>query len=303
MNAPAAAPWLAQKERGSRGAMRLMKWLALRFGRRVARLLLFPICAYFLLFSPRARATSREYLARVLGRRPRLRDLWRHYFTFASTILDRVYLLGERFECFDIEIKGLDVLERTLAQGRGCLLLGAHLGSFELLRAAGLLQRKLPVNMVMYEDNAANITEVLSSLHPKIDSRIIVPGRVDTVLRIGECLAHGEIVGMLGDRCAGSEKSVACSFFGRNAAFPQGPLLLAHSLRVPVVLFFGLYEGGARYVVHFEPFCDDYPGGRPERAKWIEHWTRRYAGRLEHFCRLAPYNWFNFYDFWGGAAA
>jgi predicted LPLAT superfamily acyltransferase len=292
------APWLAQRERGSRGAMRLMKWLALRCGRRIARLLLYPICAYFLLFSPQARAASREYLARALGRQPRLRDLWRHYFAFAATILDRVYLLGGRFESFDIETKGLEALQGTLAAGRGCLLLGAHLGSFEALRALALLQRKVPINVVMYEDNAANITEVLNSLQPEICSRIIVPGQVDTVLRIGECLARGEIVGMLGDRCAGSDKSVACPFFGRNAAFPQGPLLLAHSLRVPVVLFFGVYEGGARYVIHFEPFCEEYPAGRTDRAAWIEQWTKRYAARLEHHCRLAPYNWFNFYDFW-----
>jgi len=302
MNAPGTAPWLARKERGSRAAMRLMKWVALRCGRGMARALLYPVCAYFLAFSPRARAASREYLARVLGRVPGLRDLWRHYFAFASTVLDRVFLLDGRFECFDIEIRGAELLERTLRQGRGCLLLGAHLGSFELLRAAGLLQRGLPVNVVMYEDNAANIAEVLGSLQPGIDSRVIVPGQVDTVLRIGERLARGEIVGMLGDRRAGSEKSVVCPFFGRDVAFPQGPLLLAHTLRVPVVLFFGLYEGGARYVVHFEPFCDEYPEDRARRAAWIEQWMRRYAERLEHFCRVAPYNWFNFYDFWAAAA-
>jgi predicted LPLAT superfamily acyltransferase len=25
---------------------------------------------------------------------------------------------------------------------------------------------------------------------------------------------------------------------------------------------------------------------------------QRYAERLSHFCRIAPYNWFNFFDFW-----
>jgi len=45
-----------------------MKWLALRFGRRVARLLLYPICAYFLAFSPRRGSASRQYLA--LASRP-----------------------------------------------------------------------------------------------------------------------------------------------------------------------------------------------------------------------------------------
>jgi len=25
---------------------------------------------------------------------------------------------------------------------------------------------------------------------------------------------------------------------------------------------------------------------------------QHYADRLTHYCRLAPYNWFNFFDFW-----
>src|SRR5437762_1339446 len=159
----AKASWLDYRERGSRGATRFMQWLALRCGRRVARLFLVPICAYFLLFSPRVRNTSREYLALALGRRPSFTDLWRHYFTFATTVLDRVYFIAGQFERFDIEVRGIELLRRTLARGRGCLLLGAHLGSFELLRTLAP-EYRLPVNVVMYEDNAANIAAVLNPL-------------------------------------------------------------------------------------------------------------------------------------------
>ena len=298
MNAPTNSPWLEQRERGSRSATRLMKWLALRCGRRIARLLLVPICAYFLAFSPRGRSASRQYLALALGRPPRLADLWRHWFTFAATVLDRVYFVDGRFGGFDIETRGLALLRRTLAKGRGCLLLGAHLGSFELLRTLAL-EDGLSVNSVMYEENAANITEVMNAqLDPMIRERIIVSGEFDTMLQIAECLSRGELVGMLGDRPAGSDKTVACRFFGRYAAFPQGPLRLALSLRAPVYLVAGLYEGGKRYVIHLEPFCEEPSADRAVRVAWVREWVQRYAGRLEHFCRLAPYNWFNFYDFW-----
>jgi predicted LPLAT superfamily acyltransferase len=118
------------------------------------------------------------------------------------------------------------------------------------------------------------------------------------MLRIAECLSRGELVGMLGDRPAGSEKTVTCRFFGRDADFPQGPLRLALSLRAPVYWVAGLYEGGRRYVIHLEPLCEEPNAERAERAAWTREWTQRYAERLEHFCRAAPYNWFNFYDFW-----
>jgi len=298
VNAPSKAPWLDQSERGNRSATRFMKWLALRGGRRVARLLLVPICGYFLAFSPRVRRNSRQYLALALGRPPRSADVWRHYFTFAATVLDRVYFVEGRFERFDIEVRGLELLRRTLAKGRGCVLLGAHLGSFELLRTLAP-EHRLPVNAVMYEDNAANITEVLNAqLDPTLRERVIASGEIDTVLRIAECFSRGELVGMLGDRPAGSDKTVTCRFFGRDAVFPQGPLLLALSLRVPVYWVAGLYEGGRRYVIHLEPFCEEPSADRAARAAWTREWAQRYAERLEYFCRLAPYNWFNFYDFW-----
>jgi len=302
MNAPTTnSPWLEQRERGSRSATRFMTWFALRGGRRVASLLLYPICAYFVLFSPRMRRASRQYLALALGRPPRLTDLWRHYFTFATTVLDRVYFVDGRFADFDIETRGLELLRRTLAKGRGCLLLGAHLGSFELLRTLAI-EDELSVNAVMYEENAANITEAMNAqLDPVIRKRIIVSGEFDTMLRIAECLSRGELVGMLGDRSAGSDKTVTCRFFGRDAVFPQGPLRLALCLRVPVYLVAGLYEGGKHYVIHLEPFCEEPNAERAEPTAWTREWAQRYAERLEHFCRLAPYNWFNFYDFWSGS--
>jgi len=115
---------------------------------------------------------------------------------------------------------------------------------------------------------------------------------------------RGEAVGILGDRVLGKDKAVACEFFGDAANFPQGPLLVPVLFHVPVVLFFGLYLGGNRYAIHFERFaCDAAPAGRNERAAQLAPCIARYAQRLEHYCRLAPYNWFNFYDFWEAPSA
>jgi predicted LPLAT superfamily acyltransferase len=81
--------------------------------------------------------------------------------------------------------------------------------------------------------------------------------------------------------------------------FPAGPILLANALKIPVVLFFGLYKGGNRYEEHFELFADEIHLSRASRPAELQAWVTQYAARLEHYCRLAPYNWFNFFDFWG----
>jgi predicted LPLAT superfamily acyltransferase len=293
-----SAAWLAEPERGGRTVMRLVTWLALRLGRSATRWLLFPISLYFLAFAPRARRASRTFLGRALARKAGAADVLRNFHAFAATLHDRMYLLSGRFENLDIAIDGGPQLDAILARGRGCILLGSHLGSFEALRALGRLKR-YTINIVMYAGTTQRSSEVLNDLAPELKERVIAPGRPETMLRIKECLERGEIVGILGDRPFGSNKTTLCPFLGVPARFPEGPFRLAMVLEVPVVLFFGLYQGGDCYRIVLEVLADSPTAGREERSKAAARWVERYVGRLEHYARAAPYNWFNIYDFWG----
>jgi predicted LPLAT superfamily acyltransferase len=288
--------WLSQPERGSRSAIRLGAWLALKLGRSATRWLLYPICCYFFVFSNSTRHASRRYLKRVLGREANLLDVLRHYHTFASTVHDRIYLLRGRCNDFDISVHGGAEFGAIMAQGRGCILLGSHLGSFEVLRALGRFKKGYPINIVMHEGNSEKTGAVLGPLAPELRSRVIAPGRPDTLLKVKECLERGEIVGILGDRAFGSSKTRTCRFLGEPARFPSGPFLLAAALDTPMVLFFGIYRGGRRYEIHLEPLDSELLVEREPGA--VERRVESYVARLEHYARRAPYNWFNFYDFW-----
>ena len=141
-NAGAKAPsrlaeWSTRRERGSVFLLRVMTLISLRIGRRAGRFLLYFIAAYFFAFAPQSRRHSYAYLRRALGRRPTARDWFRHVLTFASTVHDRVYLVNAQYDVFEISIEGQPLVDRHLAEGRGALLMGAHLGSFEVTRAAG----------------------------------------------------------------------------------------------------------------------------------------------------------------------
>src|SRR5947207_10868314 len=118
--------------------LRLMSWVALRIGRLAARLLLYPITFYFLIRAKAARRVSREYLTRVRGRPARWWHVFRHFHCFAATILDRVYLLTGKFQHFDIKFHHREILHQQVESGQGCILLGSHLGSFEVLRSLGV---------------------------------------------------------------------------------------------------------------------------------------------------------------------
>ncbi|MFH2211894.1 MAG: lipid A biosynthesis acyltransferase [Pseudomonadota bacterium] len=290
--------WLSQKERGSPFLMHLITWITLRLGRPAGRILLVPISLYFLLFSHRARNASRLYLRRALARKPHWLDLYRHYFCFSATILDRLYFLSGRQDYFEIEVHGLEPIQQTLRQGRGCVLLGAHLGSFEVLRSLAVQFGEVPFAILMHIDNAQKMNAIMNTLNPALADSIISMGSPDGLLRAKEVIDAGGIVGILGDRTRPGDKTLPCDFFGAEAHLPDGPLSFASIMHAPVVLGIGLYRGGRRYEVHFELLAESLDAPRVERREIIQAHLQHYVSRLEHYCRIAPYNWFNFYDYW-----
>ena len=292
------AEWVRRPERSNGAMLRLMTWISLRLGRAPARFVLAGISLYFLLFAPTARAASRAYLRRALDREPAFADLFRHFHSFASTIHDRVFLLNGRFDLFQVEVHGEDIVQEVLAAGRGAILMGAHMGSFEAVRAIGRRQPGLRVAMVMYEENARKLNAALAAINPAAVQDIIPLGQLDSMLRVQACLDEGMVLGVLGDRTLGGDPTVRIPFLGAGAEFPVGPLRLAAMLKRPVLFMSGLYLGGNRYAIHFERLADFSDIERPGRDAAIQAAVAAYAACLERHCRAAPYNWFNFFDFW-----
>ena len=277
-----------------------MAALSLAVGRRAGRVVLYVIAAYFFLFAPRARRASLAYLRRALGRRPTARDRFRQVMAFATTIHDRVYLLNDRFELFDIAVAGEDLMWERVRAGNGAFLVGAHFGSFEVTRAIGRRQPDLRVAMVAYEANARKINASMAAINPALAGGTVGLGSLDAMLKVRGLLDEGVFVGMLGDRTPGGEATEVVEFLGAPARFPLGPMRLAALLGRQVILMVGVYCGGNRYRVVFERIADFSAVSREEREAAIRGAVVRYAGRLESYCREYPYNWFNFFDFWGG---
>lgn len=304
-----AAVWMQADERSNLLALRIIAWVAARLGRPAARLLLYPITLYFVVFSETARRASCDYMRRALGREPGFLDGCRHVFAFASTILDRFFLLNDRFDLFDVQVHGQEAVQAALARGRGAFMIGAHLGSFEVVRATSHGHGPANVSMVMYEENARKINQILQAINPALQPEIIPLGHVDSMLRVKHALERGDLVGMLCDRTLGGEAVRHVPFLGDEAEFPTGPFRLAAMLKRPMILMVGLYRGGNRYEVHFEALGDFSPDapvdpaetGLPVAAR-VDAVMDRYVARLEHHCRAAPYNWFNFFDYWGDHA-
>jgi predicted LPLAT superfamily acyltransferase len=295
------AEWISHGERGSMLLLRIMAFLSRHCGRRASRVILYGIALYFFLFAPGARRSSTRYLELALGRTPHMRDRFRHILSFATTIHDRVFLINQQWDLFDISVEGDTGIHEQLAAGRGVLLMGAHLGSFEVMHTLGRRRPGLKVALAMYEANARKIGAIIGALNPGFKADIVPLGSIDAMLSIAERLDHGGLVGVLGDRTLGQESVQAVTLLGRRAHLPIGPMRAAAILRCPVYFMAGLYRGRNRYHVRFESLADFSRTAARGRDAEVRAAIDRYAAAMDSCCRSDPYNWFNFFDFWGGA--
>lgn len=292
------ADWRQIPEAGTVWGIRFVVGVARVFRRRVAGWFLYLVSLYYVLFRGAVRRASRGYLRRV-GQPHGLRAVARHLHTFAQVSLDRLFFLTGRWTSFEVTSHGHELLLDAAKSGRGALLLGAHVGSFEVMRCRAELTG-LPVNIVVDFSNAERISSVLRSLAPAIDTRLLQLDRdpLAAMLAIKECVERGEPVAILGDRAGTAERRVVARFLGGEAPFPAGPWLLAHTLRCPVYFIAGLYRPPNRYDLHCELVADEVTLDRKARAEDLQRYVQRYAAVLERHVGLAPMNWFNFFDFW-----
>ena len=296
-----SSKWSEEKERGSGWLILLIRWIALNMGRGVARLILYPITAYFMIRARSSVNASKDFLRRTALYKPNRWNVGRHIHCFSSTILDRIFFLTGQFERFDIKVHNLEVIYDNISDTQGCILMGSHHGSFEVLRSLNYKRHRIPLKVLMYPQHNAFITQVMESLNSNIRDSVIPLGQPDTMIKAMEAYQQGNIIGILGDRASDSDKHVDCMFFGKPINIPTGPFQLAMALKSPMVLFFGIYRGGNRYDIYFELLTAAADCPRKERQQTIQKLAQTYVDKLESRVKESPFNWFNFYQYWGGS--
>jgi predicted LPLAT superfamily acyltransferase len=311
MTEPGTASWLSVAERGSILGMRFVVWCYRLLGRRFCQLLILPAVLYFFLTDRTGRRASLRYLRRLyarpggalaLGHRPTWWDSFRHYRECGLSILDRVgFWLGRDDDC-TIAFHDEGQFASLETEGRGAIILGAHLGSFDALRV--LARRShIVVNVVMFIEHARMINSIFHALDRDASLRMIQldPASIKSVFTIKACIERGECVALLADRVGiGDDKRTGqVTFLGDRALFPHGPFLLASLLKCPMIFMVALRVGDGRYEAFAERFAERVVVAGSEDLNAL---ASDYARRLERYCLMAPYQWFNFYDYWADEA-
>jgi len=302
--------WSQIAERGSLWGMRITAWSYRWLGRHVCGVLVHAIVAYFFLTDSKGRRASAAYLRRVyatpegratLGRPPGRWQSFIHYREFALSIVDRIGIWFGHVDDFNYEMIGEEHLDRVAEEGRGAILVGAHLGSFDALRLLAERKKSI-VNVLMFTANAERINTLFRELSPDIDARVIRvdPDSIDSVFEIRECLRRGELVAILGDRVEPGDqhRTLPIPLLGDPVKLPEAPFLLAALLDCPVLMILAFRDVSGRYSVFAEKLADRVCLPRREREKGVAELLATYAARLEFYCKRHPFQWFNFFDYW-----
>lgn len=298
--------WAGQRERGSFVLMKFTASAVRLLGRRALSPLLYAIVLYFFVFGRQARRSIWRYqhnLATWSGRHdlcPSRRSVFRQFMCFADTLLDKLDVWNGKLGLEQVKlVDPQDVRGQLHRQGRGQMLVAAHLGNLEVCRALAELGEKVQMNVLVHTKHAEQFNRLLGEAGAT-HLRLIQVSELNpaTMLQLSERLERGEWLAIAGDRVPlHGGRNVSVDFLGRPAAFPQGPWLLAGLLQCRVSLMNCLKIDG-RYHVIIEPFAERIQWKRRERDAVIRDWVQRYAERLGQRCLDAPLQWFNFYPFW-----
>jgi predicted LPLAT superfamily acyltransferase len=295
-----ATDWQEIPEAGSATAIRFLVWVARVLGRRMLHVLLIPVAAYFVMVRGADRRASRDYLGRVLGRRANLADVYKHFYTFARVVSDRFYFITGETNNIPIRVHGAEALQKLVALGRGGIVLSAHLGSFEAARVLGTRISDVVLRMVLDREVNKNLIAGLEALNPAFRHAVIDLNQppASLALEIADALKRGEWIGFLSDRHTGADRTEQIEFLGNKARFPAGPCVIAGMFNAPLISVFPLYIEG-RYEVYCEILSESVHMPRAHRQEVIREHLEQFVRQLEKYARLAPYNWFNFFDYWG----
>ena len=286
------------KSKGSKLGYSIFVLICKTFGVKPAYLLLRFVAFYYFLFS----RSSSKHIYHYFRQRHRmgvarsLFHLYRNYYIFGQTLLDKIIVMAGIENTFTYDFDGEQHLRDIICRGKGGILLSAHVGNWE---AAGHLLKRLntKVNIVMFDGEHQRIKEYLHGVTGGKNFNVIAIGQnMSHVYAIAEALQNNELVCLHADRFIEGNKTKAVQFLGDNACFPLGPFLLSAGFNVPVSVVFAFKERPSHYHLYGSPWTERKSG--ESKAQFTDRLLNLFICELEEKVKKYPEQWFNYYNFW-----
>ena len=263
------------------------------FGIRFAYAVLAAVVFHFLLFAPKAVRAIWAYNRKRLGygRMKSAVELYRHFYVFGQTLIDRMALRAGLQHKYRFEFENYDRFIEVISNS-GVVMMGAHVGCWDAGSVFfGAYGKK--INIVMFDAEHERIKKVLEKNGCGANYKIIAvnKGSVEAMVQIKLALDKGEYVCFNADRYVDGKATFAAEFLDGEVLLPDGPFRIVARCRMPVFFYYAMREKKRTYRFIF---IEATPGEVKDEKKLVE----RYVDSLERIVRSYPRQWFNFYHFW-----
>ena len=292
--------WTA-KSIGSRFQHNFFYFLIKHGGRETAYFFLSFIVLFYILCKPSIRRKADYYLFHRFKRRyfvQRLADSYKIYLNLGKSLIDKavIGILGENKIAMEFceREKLLDLLQ----EGRGLILMMAHVGCWQTAMSA-LRLFETPVNLLLLREEGDIDRHYFEHAGITSPYRIIDPtGYLGGVLEMLQVMRAGEILCVMGDRLLGSKKgSLAVDFLGGKALFPISAFKIASVTGAPIVAMHSHKSGPSGYTLEISAIIR-VPAEAGKHEQDLVPYVREFALTLESYTTAHPYQFFNFYDMW-----
>lgn len=290
------------KSRGTVLGHKIFVFILNHLGLKLAYIALRFVALYYFLFARKSNKSIFFFFHDVLKykRFTAYLNIYKNYYIFGQTILDKVALLAGVKTKFTIDHEGGINLDKIAAMGRGGILVSAHIGNWEI---AGQLLNRLGTtfNILMYENEREQLKSYLNSVEKKKNVKIIAikEGEMGHLIELHNAFSKNELVVMHGDRFRTGAITQDAVFLGKTATFPVGPFIMAAKFGVPISVVFAVKETATHY--HF--FATDPIEVKRTRTEEqtnlaVKELLTRYIAEFEKMVYRYPEQWFNYYAFW-----
>ncbi|CAA0091595.1 Uncharacterised protein [Zhongshania aliphaticivorans] len=298
--------WFSIKEHGSKNGISFLLTCYKFGGRWLFIIILFPVMFFYFVLRRDARHASIQYLEKMhrvdnTFPKPKLHHSFYHFWSFGLSLLDKFSVWMGNIRREDVTIHGDNYISDMINQGQGGVIFTSHLGNFEICHALSEGHNGMKLTVLHHSRHTAKFNEVLSRYSGDSQVELMQVGdlNIGTAIRLSEKITQGEFIAVASDRTPiNNPKAVKIiDFLGQPAAFPTGPFSMALTLQCPILALHCIKLKG-RYHIYFEPLFEGEITNRKQRSLALDTLMKKHVYRLEYFCKLAPWQWFNFYPFW-----
>ena len=293
--------WYELKEQ-SAGTKRLMLlWYIYNLlGKKMVKFVVFFVTLFSFLGAKENKKCSKKYL-KIMGIKPSNINIFKHFLSYSYSLVDRIESFSNNFPIekliFEDEKIKAELIE-DLKASKGIFFICNHLGNVDILRSfifSDMHKNCSGVCVFLAKEQCKIFNQFIENIGVKHTTDVIPFAiediDINTSIELEERLKNGAITFIAGDRISANSINFEANFLSHKVEFPLGTFKLAQMMKVSTYFVSAIKIKNDKYSIHMKKFQF-----RETKKETLEAMQQEFVTFLEEKTKLAPYQFYHFYD-------